>query len=92
MASQSIPLAALKYDLEGLLFLIPGENCEWIRQRATDAWPNWVKAGKKFEKSHQTYKKKTVTFISPNLVLTFIKENIKILLQTSREARRRSPS
>jgi len=54
-------LATPRYDLEGLLKLIPGEQFEWMRQRATDAWSSWVKAGKYFEKYHQSYRKKPVT-------------------------------
>ena len=52
--------ATPRFDLDGLLALMPGEQFNWMKQRASHAWNDWVHAGRYFEKRYQKYKKKKV--------------------------------
>ena len=52
--------AAMNYNIEGLLKLIPGNKFQWMRQRALDSWSHWVQAGKSFEKLNQQFHRKKV--------------------------------
>ncbi|XP_066929293.1 alpha-1,6-mannosylglycoprotein 6-beta-N-acetylglucosaminyltransferase A-like isoform X2 [Clytia hemisphaerica] len=52
--------AKMRFDLQGLLKILSGEQFQWMRQRATDSWPHWVQAGKFFQKKNQIYKRKKI--------------------------------
>ena len=52
--------AAMNYNIEGLLKLIPGIKFRWMRQRAQDSWSHWVQAGKYFKNLNQQYHRKKV--------------------------------
>lgn len=39
---------------------MPGRKFEWMRQRAKQLWPDWIKAGERFAKLKQKWKKKRV--------------------------------
>lgn len=52
----------MSYELDGLLGLLkdPGYrgNYQWIRERISRLWPNWVAAGKSLEKKQDMTQRK----------------------------------
>ncbi|XP_057292229.1 alpha-1,6-mannosylglycoprotein 6-beta-N-acetylglucosaminyltransferase A-like [Hydractinia symbiolongicarpus] len=57
---KKIKYASPRFDIKGLLELMPGRKFEWMRQRAKQLWPDWIKAGERFAKLKQKWKKKRV--------------------------------
>ena len=50
----------MRFDLEGMLKLIPSPTFDWMRQRAKQLWPDWIEAGKQFQEKKQKWKLKKV--------------------------------